>query len=302
MFEPKRILCPIDFSPTSDRALAYAAALAAAFDCTLDLLHVVPRADEHVAPPEVGLPVAVPAAPSPDAVTEAMRRRVSAAGAERLEPRLLVEEGRVHEMIVGQAGGGQATVLVIGTHGRTGFNRLLLGSVTEKVIRTAACPVLTVPPPAPDPRATPPLFRNILCAVDRSAAARAALHVALALAEPAAARVTVLHVLEYMDPAEPCEHVDADVRESRRHIIEHAGQWLSAAVAAERAGGGHVEQIVVPNAHRAYCEVLQRAASGGADLIVVGAQGRGSTGLMLYGSNTHHIVRGASCPMLSVRA
>ena len=301
MFEPKRILCPIDFSATSAKALAYAAALAAAFDSTLDVLHVVPRADEHVAPPEVGPPVVVPAAASRDAVIEAMRRSVSSAAADRLDSHLVVAEGRVHEAIVGQAADRQASLLVIGTHGRTGFNRLLLGSVTEKVIRTAACPVLTVPPAAREPRATPPLFQRILCAVDQSEAARAALRVALALAEPAAAHLTVLHVLEYMDPAEPCEHVDADVRTSRRHIIEHARGWLSAALQEERGTGGQVEQVVVPHAHRAYCEVLQRAAGGASDLIVVGAQGRGSAGLMLYGSNTHHIVRGAPCPVLSVR-
>ena len=63
----------------------------------------------------------------------------------------------------------------MGTHGRSGFNRLLLGSVTEKVMRQVTCPVLTVPPAAPQKADSPVAFKNILCAIDFSPSALKAL-------------------------------------------------------------------------------------------------------------------------------
>ena len=88
-----------------------------------------------------------------------------------------------------------ADLIVIGTHGRSGFERLMLGSVAEKVLRKAACPVLTVPAHAPDavPREAGSV-RRILCPVDFSSSSEDALEYALAsLAQEAHARLTVLH-------------------------------------------------------------------------------------------------------------
>jgi nucleotide-binding universal stress UspA family protein len=73
-------------------------------------------------------------------------------------------------------------------------------------------------------------------------------------------------------------------------------------LAAESRAWCDIEEIVALNAHRAYREILQRATAMDADLIVMGAQGTGGIELMLYGSNTHHVVRSAGCPVLTVRA
>lgn len=83
----------------------------------------------------------------------------------------------------------------MGTHGRGGFERLFLGSVTEKVLRTARCPVLTVPPPAEGAPSGPVLYKTILCPLDFSDSSMRALEYALSLAKESHARVILLHVL-----------------------------------------------------------------------------------------------------------
>jgi len=99
--------------------------------------------------------------------------------------------------------------------------------------------------------------------------------------------VAVLSALEYMDPEEPCEHVDIDIRKNRQHFIEHARERLHAQLAGEPRTWCEIEEIVAIN--RAYKETLQRASASDVDLIVMGAQGRSGIESMLYTSNTHHV-------------
>jgi nucleotide-binding universal stress UspA family protein len=293
----EHVLCPIDFSDTSVRALVTAAAFASAHGARLSVLHVVPVFDESMrsyirtGQSDHG-PYAV------RAVVEAtMRRFVEQAGAAAPDPALLAEEGPVGETIVSRAASLGADLLVMGTHGSRGFNRLLLGSVTEKVLRTAPCAVLTVSPASTiPPTAT---FRNILCPIDFSPSASKALGLALQLARQSGGSVTVLHAIEFMDDEEPCEHVDIDVRTYRRHLLEHARQRVHAEVAGRPGEPCEIDEVVAIN--RAYREILQRAAASPIDLIVMGAQGHGGIELMLYGSNTQNVVRRAVCPVLVVR-
>lgn len=143
-------------------------------------------------------------------------------------------------------------------------------------------------------------FRHILCPIDYSPSSLKALEYALELGRQADGCVTALSALEYMDPEEPCEHVDVDIRRNRQHFIDHARERLHAQLAGEPQTWCAIEKIVAIN--RAYKEILQRAAAADMDLIVMGAQGSGGIALMLYGSNTHHVVRAATCPVLTVRA
>jgi nucleotide-binding universal stress UspA family protein len=229
-----------------------------------------------------------------------MRRAIERAGAGGLDPVLLTEEGRAHTVIVNRAAALRADLLVMGTHGRGGFVRMFLGSVTEKVLRTASCPVLTVPPSAPADMAAPVVFKKILCPVDFTPSALMAFQYALELGRQGGGCVTVLHALEYMDPEEPCEHVDFDIRKHRQHMLDHARDRLHALVTGEPRTWCDIEEVVAVN--RAYREILQRATDSAIDLIVMGAQGAGGVELMLYGSNTQHVVRASPCPVLTVHA
>jgi nucleotide-binding universal stress UspA family protein len=278
-FELRQILCPIDFSETSAGALSYATALATGHGAQLTVLHVTGGADGVL--PEMG-------------------RSIEQAGATALKPARLVEEGRPHQAIVNRAAALRVDLLVMGTHGRSGFNRLFLGSVTEKVLHTAPCPVLTVPPSAAATTPGAVIFQKILCPIDFSASSLKALEIALELGRQATGRVTVLHALEYMDEQEPGEHVDIDLRNYRRRLIEDARERLHAQVADVPRTSCAIEEALAIN--RAYREILRRAATPDVDLVVMGAQGLGGVELMLYGSNTQHVVRNATCPVLTVGA
>lgn len=304
----KHILCPIDFSETSIRALTYAAAFASWYEAQLEVLHVVPAFDSGLVPAmshRVGESTPYPV--SHDEIVSEIRRAITAAGAGGVNPRPLAHEGRAHEMIVSRAQAQPADLLVMGTHGRSGVSRLLLGSVTEKVLRMASCPVLTVPATAPSTVAAPVALKRILCPLDYSPSALKALRYALDLGRQADGCVTVLHALEYMDleerpepaPFDPCYEAIVEGRRRRQQLVDHARERLHAQLAEEPVTWCKIEEVVAVD--RAYKATLQHAAEARADLIVMGAQGTGGLELMLYGSNTQHVVRAATCPVLTVR-
>jgi nucleotide-binding universal stress UspA family protein len=297
-----QILCPIDFSETATRALVHAAALARWYDARLTVIHVVPVFEDNMQSPFPfkGDEGRTPYAPVRADVLEQMRRSTEQAGAAALDPTLLAEEGRTHAAIIDRAAAIHADLLVMGTHGRGGFNRLLLGSLAEKVVRTAPCPVLTVPPSVSRAPATAVVFKSILCPIDFSPSSLKAFEYALDLGRQADGSVTALHALEYMDEEEPCEHVDAGIRHYRQQVVDHARQRLHALATEHAQAWCAINEAIAID--RAYKAVLQRASTDDTDLIVMGAQGRGSVELKLYGSNTQHVVRAATCPVLTVRA
>jgi nucleotide-binding universal stress UspA family protein len=304
-----RILCPIDFSTTSERALAVAAAVSAWYDAELEVLHVVPAFDVAVAEPTVppGEALHGPATITREAADAEMRRAVERAGATGRSPRLLAQEGRAHELIAHRAAAWPADLLVLGTHGLSGVTRWLLGSTTEKLIRIAPCPVLTVPPAAAAVLRAPVVFKRILCAIDYSPASLHALRYALELGRQADGRVIVLHALEYLDPhtreylttEAPPAGVDPAVGHHALQLIAAARERLRALIAAEPQTWCAIEPVVAVN--RAYHAILQRAADDALDLIVMGAQGSDGLELAMFGSNTQHVVRAAPCPVLTVR-
>ena len=141
-----RILVPTDFSPPSQMALEQARVLAEQFKSSLHLLHVVEE------PATSSGFVADGFAPATDTMREAqfaqardaLTRLVSAADRTRLHVRTEVVVGVPATAIVDYANATGTTVIVMGTHGRTGLAHLLMGSVAEQVVRTASCAVLTV--------------------------------------------------------------------------------------------------------------------------------------------------------------
>lgn len=306
MLQFNNVLCPIDFSEISARALAYAATLARRYDAHLEVLHVAPAFEQHDPPPDFDGAGGV--WPSRDQVLVAIERAIAAAGGPGLRSRALAQEGRAHEIIGCRARALPADLLVMGTHGRSGFNRLLLGSVTEKVLRQVPCPVLTVPPAAPHTGEAPVTFEKIVCAMDHSPSALKALQYALDLGRQAGGCVTVLYALEYTDPDEmlepspfdPCHESLAASRRRRQQLIEHARKRLHAQLAQELTTLCEIKEIVAVD--RAYKAILRHADEAKADLIMMGAQGTAGLELMLYGSNTQHVLRAASCPVLTVRA
>ncbi len=145
MINLKRILVPTDFSEHSHNALRYAAAFADKFGAEIYLLHVFQ--DLAVFQPDavtVGPPAAPPLEQMTAAARAALDQAVSQLHLERLTVHPEVREGSPFDEIVRLAQEKDVDLIVMGTHGRGWLAHVLLGSVTEKVVRKSPCPVLTV--------------------------------------------------------------------------------------------------------------------------------------------------------------
>jgi nucleotide-binding universal stress UspA family protein len=296
--EFKRILCALDLSELSVRTLAYAGAIARWYDAHLTALHVVPS----FTPMDVrtGLePVSLVYPLSRDEVLEQLRKTVAAAGLGEGTVALTVEAGEAAATVVNQALVMHVDLLVLGTHGRSGFDRFFLGSVAEKVLRKAPCPVLTIPPHAPAMRPSEVALRTILCPIDFSSAALEAFGFALDLARRSDASVVLVHALEFLAEEEPRAFEHFNVPEFRSYLLKDARQRLDSLVSGEPKLDRGVRTVVVVG--RAHHGILNIATDEGADLIVMGAQGRGGAALALFGPTTQQVVRGATCPVLTVR-
>jgi nucleotide-binding universal stress UspA family protein len=285
------ILCPVDFSDTSQHALDHAAAIALRDQARLTVLFVFENLPSMDVPPLVLSP----------ADRERIRvdlQRMCAHVPKAVPVDLVVREAeRVYRTILQEQNGLGADLLVLGTHGRSGFQHMVLGSVTEKVIRAVTCPTLVVPPRAPDVRADAlPQVRRILCPIDFSSSSMHAFAQARALAEQTGARLTALAVVDVayeLRDSSMLANVDvegvarATESETRRRLAALAGQ------------GAHTIEGVV-ECGPAPAKVLERAARDGTDLIVMGVHGRGALDLRLFGSTTHQVIRRATCPVLVV--
>lgn len=305
MTEIRNILCPIDFSEYSRRALDHAVAIARWYDSSITVLHVYSAAPAAVYAP--GLPLVEPAAPTAadlEQLRAHARSVLDAAQVGDIPVDVVIVEGNIAGEIVSRAK--QTDLLVIGTHGRSGFDRLVLGSVAEKVLRKAVCPVLTVPRAgAGTTPGSAVVFTRILCPIDFSDCSTNALNYAMSLAQEADAHLTVLHVMTYEMELTP------DMSENLlaySHLNREAFRKACEDNSRERL------KAAVPDGVRAYCtvdallaagtpyrEILRVANEQHSDLIVMGVQGRGAVDLMFFGSTTQHVVRQAVCPVLTLK-
>jgi nucleotide-binding universal stress UspA family protein len=300
MTEFRRVVCPVDFSDFARRALDHAIAVAKWYGSTLTVMYV------HHVPLSILAPVGVLGATSLESLAlppddrERLRRELQAfvpPVAIGLTVECRVVEGDVAAEILAEAA--TADMIVMGTHGRSGFEHLMLGSVTEKVLRKARCPLLTIPRAAPDATgAVPSLFHHVVVAVDFSDASMHALSLAASLAEEADSRLTALHVIDL--PPEPALWLDrSDGRSHVREFEAAATRRLRESVPDSTRECCHVEELVVTGTP--YREILRVAAERRAGLVVIGAHGHGAVERMFLGSTAQHIVRQAGCPVLTIR-
>jgi nucleotide-binding universal stress UspA family protein len=292
----KSILCPVDGSDFSERALAFAVRLSRQHRATLAVLSVRPI----IMTP--GLWLTTPAAlPVEDPGTPFRAAEALASFVTRVtDPEfvhLVVAEGDIVTEILRVGRERASDLIVMGTHGLRGFDRLMLGSVTEKVLRKTGCPLLAIPKSAETAvAASSPLFQTIVCGVDRSEASRLALAQAIALGRSAGGRVVVVHAFE--------DFANEDLRFS--HHFNTEACWKAAEPEVRAA-----YEAMVPADARAACEIdvetergrpyqvlLEKARRHRADLIVVGTAGWNPP----LGSTAAHVVRQAECPVLAVPA
>ncbi len=290
----RRILCASDFSLASLPAWVFAQRLARATGGELTLLHVV-------APIPVPLELAVDVE-GYQQLADAEREAARVRGQQQLEgaipgvrATLRIEDGPAAARILKAVDEGATDAVVLGTHGRTGLDRLLLGSVAEQVIRLARRPVVTarlVPtPPAPEEP-----IRRIVYPTDFSPPARRAWAWVRALAEATGAHVDLLHVLLEVVPD---RHVDpAFLARAAATIRRDALRVTDAFV---ESCGLPTDRISVQLLHGVEAEQIVHAArSSRADLIVMGTHGRSGFLQLALGSVARRVLHGAPCPVMTV--
>ena len=290
----KNILFATDFSSNSDAALPYALAISRQYGAKLYAAYAMNPDAYRFAPDTYALaPIASWRALAEAEEHEAQKR------AQQLEERLrgvphqlIFQEGDVWEVLSDIIQKKQIDLLVIGTHGRTGIQKLLLGSIAEEIFRQAACPVLTV---GPNVSAGPDgivHLHEILYATDFSPESLAAAPYAISLAQEHQAQLALLHVLE---------RPDTSIRNPEL-------------TAASLLHGLH--ELVPPEAEL-WChpkcfvkygppvgEILELAKVRRADLIVLGVRrpkGQIATATHLAQGTAYKVAAQASCPVLTVR-
>jgi nucleotide-binding universal stress UspA family protein len=299
--EIKRILCPIDFSKVSYRAFRYAVSLARHFGSRLLVQHTAQPAT-YTLLEGVGPAVADADVKSQiQRAREEIRQLLIATGVDSSEATILLNEGEVADRILETIARERIDLVVMGTHGHKGFNRLAIGSVTEKLIHLAVCPVLVVSHPEKDfvDINRDERLRTIVLATDFSKPSDRALAYALKWAYEWGARVVLFHSVEREAPAMK-GLVDLFPEYNPYFERQVASAW-------QKVPG------LVPEEVRSRCEVVYEIRHGNpkeeilkvahekdADLIVTGARGAGNSGAS-WGSVSSAVVRDGRYPVMVVR-
>jgi nucleotide-binding universal stress UspA family protein len=294
------ILCPVDGSNASAHALDHALALARSYKAHLTVMEASWARLPPIAYPGTGMtetpPLLLPR--QLDELREELRQFARRWSMADVNVDLVVREGAVVPVILEEAQSIRADVIVLGTHGRSGFDRFLLGSVTEKIIRKAECAVMTVPPAD---RTSEPAraARTIVCGVDFSPASLKAVDHALSLAQELPATLLLTHVIDWhVDRPLPPE-VALETAAYRGRVEAYNQVKLQALVPDDARTWCQAEEVVA--AGRPHEEIVRLARERDADLIVLGVHGRSAMNLALFGSTTNQVVRHATCPVLTVR-
>jgi nucleotide-binding universal stress UspA family protein len=290
MLTIRRVLFPTDFSEAAARAFPQAAFLADWHDAELHVVNVTEPSTSPDNGPKPDLPVPL------DTLTDWLGRTAPESGPRLDELSIVqtqVESGMPAERLVAYVEDRDVDLVVMGTHGRRGIRRMLLGSVTEEVVRKASCPVLTVRTDAPDaPRKA---VRRILVPVDFSDAAETAVAHANEIAQTYGAEIDLLHVIEEVVypsaygvemPPISSDAVGARVEESLGTI------------ARDEIGHEHVQ--ISATIGYAPLSILDYVEENDVDLVVIATHGRTGLDRVLLGSVTERVLRQSPVPVFVV--
>jgi len=287
----KSILCPVDFSDSSAAAYQYAVSLAEYYKARIVALHVVelwkyPFAD--YAAHEADYAKFCRALNEGGEVQ--LQRFVKEYSAAGVQPELVIHQGNAPNCILSVAQRQNLEMIVMGTHGRRGFDRLVLGSATDRVIRKATCPVLVVSSVAHKALVTEAdgrhRLRRILYCTDFSNNSERARGYAISLAAEYSAELTLLHVAETHGLAK-----------AERTIAERTQELDKLVSGAERAN------LRVSSAVRfgkPYEEIVRHATETQASLLIMTARGGDAVDRAVFGSTTYRVIQLGPCAVLAI--
>ncbi len=300
MLQISKILFPTDFSDCANQALAHARYLAAQHAAEVHILHALVLHAADWSEAAHGMEEA-----------EALYRRVQqesdaelnasadAMATENLKIEKATRRGfSAAPVILDYADDCDIDLVVMSTHGRRGMRRLLLGSVTDEVMRLAPCPVLAVP--MSEKKQTPAQLDQIVVPVDFSAHTELALAYARELAASQGARLRLIHVIqepiypEFYGPMMPAAARNGELL--RERSLDHLNELLT------EVEGPEVKGDVTVKAGRPEEEIAEFAETEGAGLIVMASHGLTGLRHVFLGSVAEQTIRRAPCPVFTVKA
>jgi nucleotide-binding universal stress UspA family protein len=289
----ERILCPVDFSEFSVGAYSYASSLAQRYGAKLFVQHVV----EMWRHPSAYFAVKVDLYAEFSQLflkraEEELQTFVRSHAQNGVRPESVIREGLATDGILSLADEQKIDLIVMGTHGRRGMDRLMLGSVTERVLREAHCPVLAIRKPPRNFVASATgrhviELRRILFCTDFSDYSNRALDYALYLAAEHNSELMLVHALE-----------DAPKPARVKATIAKANEALGKLIPPEAKKRYRIATTV--RIGRAYQEIVQLASEMDADLVIMAVRGRNSLDLLVFGSTTYRVIQLSTCPVLAV--
>lgn len=295
MLKIKLILCPVDFSEFSIRAYHHALSLAEHYRAKVVVQHIVeiwryPYADYVASQGDYQEFCRA----LREGGEEKLREFVKQHPHDEIQPELAVHEGVAADCILSFVKARKTDLIVMGTHGRRGFDRMVLGSVADRVMRRASCPVLTICKAPPESTASEEQhhahhLNRILYCTDFSENAEPALHYAVSATEEYDADLTLLHVLE--EAPSPAKKTEA---------IATATEQLDKLVPAERRNKLKVKTAV--RIGKPYQQIIQFAQEAQIDMLAMGVSGRGALDRAVFGSTTYRVIQLGPCPVLAVHA
>lgn len=285
----QNILLATDFSSFSDAALPFAAGLAHRYGSTLFLVNVVPTVPYDL----------LPADPLPPAQVANQKMRSLAASdvLKGVPHKEYIEQGDIADVLKHLVQMHHIDLIVLGTHGRKGIDKLLMGSVAEDVFRHATCPVLTIGPHVTH-RIKEGELRHILYATDFGEETRHGLPYALSLAEEHHAKMTLLHVSPEPPPSLQDLTPGAMPSLSRAEVLAYNEGELRKMVPSDAQLTTHPEFVV--ELGEAADIIIENARKLDADIVVMGVKRPMPLATHLTTGIAYKVVRAAPCPVLTV--
>ena len=285
----RNILYATDFSAAAASAIPYVKRIAKHYEANLVVLNTHSPVVNPMTPPETWAAAEVAAE-----ARDQEHREVLLSTFAGIPTQVLIKEGGIQDNLKETIEKSNTDLVVIGTRGRTGLAKLLLGSVAEEILRTTTCPVLTVGPYADQSRGADGQIREILYATDFTSGTQAAAAYAVSLAEEFQARLVFLHVVPALEPNDLV--MASDVVNSSKALLEkllpgEARDWCRPEYFVEQ--GNPAEKI------------LELAHFRESDLIVLGvkpAEGVPGAAVHLPISTAHKVVSHATCPVMTIRS
>jgi nucleotide-binding universal stress UspA family protein len=286
--ELKNILFATDFSPAAVAAFPYAVAFAEEFGAKLYAVHA--KTPENYALPATEVwPIANAQLERDTADLKRTLQQLQP----KIETEVIIAEGGVSAVVEAIAEEKKADLIVLGTSGRRGIGKFILGSVAEEVLRRATCPVLTVGPHVAVSAPHEKKFRKILYATDFSETTPLAVAYAIGLAHEHAAHLTLLHVVERAKAGELVmpQELEAAAINRLNLYVEH------------EPGLAFPPKVLVLHGAPAD-KILEVARKEGAELIVLGVRKNSDTlrATHLPAAVAHKVISEAACPVLTIRA